>query len=80
MRRNTSRRFWWQTAALLFAACAIILCVMATVHCSHGLGFVETAARTDALLTVISLAFLISIGGFSLYVLLRRARPRHDSE
>ena len=78
--RQKTRLFWWQIAALLFTACAIILCVMATVHASHGLGFEETAARTDALLTVISLAFLVSIGGFSLYVMLRRARPRRDSE
>lgn len=80
MRCKASRLFWWQIAALLFAACAIIFCVVATVYCSHDLGFVETAARTDALLTVISLAFLISICGFSLYVLLRRMRPRPDAE
>ena len=78
--RKSSRLFWWQTAALLVAACAIILCVMATVYYSQELGFVETAARTDAVLTVISLAFLVSIGGFSLYVMIRRTRPRPDSE
>lgn len=80
MRRKMTRLFWWQVALLLFAACFVIGAVMMTVHCSQDLAFEETAALTDVVLTVFSCTLILLIGGFALFVAIRRARTRKDSE
>ena len=74
MRRPHSRLFWLHIAALLFAACLAIFAVLMTVECSVGLGFVETAARTEVMLTILSYALALSIFAFSLCVMIRNRR------
>ncbi len=78
MRFRIPRSFWWQVACLLFAACAIILAVMITVYCSMGDSFLVTALRTDILLSVICLAFLVGIGGFFYYVARRSVKEENS--
>jgi hypothetical protein len=72
MRHTLTRPFWWHIAALLFAACLVIFSVLMTVECSVGVGFLETAARTEVLLTVISYLLAFSILTFTLFVMFRR--------
>ncbi|MBQ8174636.1 MAG: hypothetical protein IJ009_04460 [Clostridia bacterium] len=76
MRGRFSRLFWWQAAALLFCAALVILAVLATVYLSRGESFLTTAARTDILLSAISVALLLSICAFVLYAVLHR---RHQN-
>ncbi len=74
MRHTLTRPFWWHIAALLFAACLAIFAVLMTVECSVGLGFLETAARTEVLLTVLSCALALLILTFTLFVIFRKRR------
>ena len=76
MRHTLTRPFWWHIAALLLAACLVIFAVLMTVECSVGVGFLETAARTEVILTVISYALGLSIFAFTLFVMLREHRRR----
>ena len=76
MHRRFSSLFWWQSAVLLLCAILVILAVLVTAYLSRAEGFLEMAARTDVLLTVVSLTLLLLICGFFLFTILYRRRFR----
>lgn len=75
MDRKRKRFLWLPILSMLLCALLVFVAVFLTVHCSHDVGFTETAARTDRVLSLISLVLAGSIFAFSIYT----AR-RHRSE
>lgn len=67
------RAFCANLAFLLFVAC-LVICSVHTLFLSHDLGFAETAARTDLVLSLLSCVLVVAISIFVAYILYRRRK------
>ena len=74
MRRFSVRMFFLQLAFLLFVVCMAVSAVVCTVQSSFHLSFVETAERTDLVLSALSCLLIMAISIFSAYVAHRRRK------
>jgi ABC-type Fe3+ transport system permease subunit len=74
MHRFSVRAFCLQLAFLLFVLCLAVYSVIGTVVSSFHLSFIETAARTDLVLSVFSCLLAVAISLFIAYTAHRRRK------
>ena len=72
MRRFSVGMFCLQLGFLLFVLCLSVYSVIGTVISALHLSFVETAARTDLVLSAISALLVMAISAFFAYIRHRR--------
>ena len=74
MRDFSVRAFCANLAFLLFVACLVICLVIDAVSGSFQRGFLETAARTELVLSLVSCLLLVAISVFATYALRRHRK------
>ena len=80
MRRFSIGMLCAQIAFLLFVVCLSVYAVIGTVATSFHLSFVETAERTDLVLSLISFLLVIAISIFVAYIMHRRRKSAVDCQ